>query len=682
MQPHQNQLQFESSPYLLQHAENPVNWHPWGAGALELARTENKLLLISIGYSACHWCHVMAHESFEDPEVAEIMNAHFINVKVDREERPDIDQVYMSAVQLMSGQGGWPLNVIALPDGKPIYGGTYFPKKRWIQALLQVADLYQTEPQRVRDYGRELSQGVGQTANLVAGFDAQPLANDLPKKMIANWKQRFDAQNGGPNKAPKFPMPTNYVFLQAYQQFFGDPDVTQHLTLTLNAMAQRGLYDQTSGGFYRYSVDGIWKIPHFEKMLYDNAQLIGLYAQAYAENPNPEWARVVRETVQFVFDELAAPDFGFYAALDADSDGVEGAYYTYTAPELEGLIAPEEWKLFQDYFGIDARGYWEEGRFVLWRSGTDTEFCLMHHLAMEDLEQYRNKWLVQLKAHRKTKNRPNLDDKCLTSWNALLVKNLAIAAVVLKEPTWLKRAQNELQSWLAHMLDADGNLLHTKKGKEKKVLGFLDDYALLADACLTLYQTTFNETFLTQAQTLTNSILENFADKRTPFFYYTHRNGEVLFAQQIETEDNVIPSSNSVAAKNLFVLGRLLGQPEWEQRALEMAMKLTENITKYPEAYANWGFLALWNAHPFGEIAVCGGSNPAERGQELFVKLGLMAAIAAAENSTLGIFEGRLPVENTTIYVCKNHSCARPVGSVMDVAAQFTAADALPLQRQ
>ena len=671
MQPHQNQLQNESSPYLLQHANNPVNWMPWGPEALKKAREENKLLLISIGYSACHWCHVMAHESFEDAEVAAIMNEHFVNIKVDREERPDIDQIYMSAVQLMTGQGGWPLNAIALPDGKPIYGGTYFPKKRWMQALLQVAELYQTEPQRVREYGKELSQGVAQSSNLVAGFNPQPLEADLPQKMVDNWKERWDLRHGGPNKAPKFPMPTNYLFLQAYQQFFDDQEVTEHLHQTLHAMARRGLYDQTNGGFYRYSVDGIWKVPHFEKMLYDNAQLIGLYAHAYAQHPDPEWRRIVEETVAFVLDELAAPDYGFFAALDADSDGVEGAYYTYKEPELQKIIAPEQWGLFKDYFGIDDRGYWEEGRFVLWRSTSDAEFCEQHQLTTAQFETYRAHWIQALRAHRKEKNRPGTDDKCLTAWNALFFKNLAIAGTIFKEPTWIQRAQSELSTWLEEMLDAEGNLYHTKKGSEKKTLGFLDDYALVVDACLTLYQTTFEEHFLEKAQDLMAIILENFADKRSPFFYYTHREGEVLFSQQMETEDNVIPSSNSVMAKNLFVMGRLLGKAAWEERAMEMTMRLKENKSKYPEAYANWGFLALWNSRPFGEIAVCGGKNPQEQGRAVWAQLGLMAVVAAAERSDLDIFNGRLPAANTTFYACKNHSCARPVADIEQLLRNF-----------
>lgn len=661
MQSHQNQLQNESSPYLLQHAHNPVNWFPWGPEALQKARSENKLLLISIGYSACHWCHVMAHESFEDPEVAAIMNEHFVNIKVDREERPDIDQIYMSAVQLMTGQGGWPLNAIALPDGKPIYGGTYFPKKRWMQALLQVAELYQTEPLRVRDYGKELSQGVAQTSNLVASFQPQTLDASEPKKMVENWKERWDHQNGGPNKAPKFPMPTNYLFLQAYQQFFDDQAVTKHLHQTLHAMARRGLYDQTNGGFYRYSVDGVWKVPHFEKMLYDNAQLIGLYAHAYAQTPDPEWKRVVQETVAFVLEELAAPDFGFFAALDADSDGEEGAYYTYKEPELEKIIAPEQWALFKDYFGIDARGYWEEGRFVLLRSTSDAEFCNQHQLSPTQFQNYREQWITELRNHRKTKNRPGTDDKCLTAWNALFFKNLAIAGAILNQPEWITKAKAALETWLKEMLDAEGNLFHTKKGAEKKTLGFLDDYALMVDACLTLYQTTFEEHFLQHAKKLTAVILENFADKRSPFFYYTHRDGEVLFAQQIETEDNVIPSSNSVMAKNLFVMGRLLGITAWEERAMEMVMRMKENMGKYPEAYANWGFLALWNSYPFGEIAVCGGKNPQEQGRAVWAHLGLMAVVAAAKQSTLDIFTGRLPAAETTFYACKNHSCAQPV---------------------
>ncbi len=380
-----NNLIKESSPYLLQHANNPVNWYAWNDETLAIAKRENKLILVSIGYSACHWCHVMEHESFEDEQVASIMNENFINIKVDREERPDIDMVYMGAVQLMTGQGGWQLNCFALPDGRPIYGGTYFPKAQWINVLTNLADLYSTNPNKAYEYAAHLTDGLEQLeipkATIESDFEIETLY-----KSVNKWKSGFDSEHGGPNRAPKFPLPNNYLFLLNYQYFEADLTIKKHLDLTLTKMAWGGIYDQLGGGFARYSTDVLWKVPHFEKMLYDNAQLISLYSQAYKQHKNELYKNIVYETIAFVERELMNPEYGFYSALDADSEGIEGKYYVWQKEELQHFLK-EDFDIFADYYCVNNIGYWEDENYVLMRNAEESVIALKHNISVIELQQ-------------------------------------------------------------------------------------------------------------------------------------------------------------------------------------------------------------------------------------------------------------------------------------------------------
>jgi len=389
---HTNSLIHETSPYLLQHAHNPVKWMPWGDEALEKAKKENKLILISVGYSACHWCHVMEHESFEDETVAKIMNDYFVCIKVDREERPDIDQVYMMAVQLMTGQGGWPLNCFALPDGRPIYGGTYFPKKNWINILLNLVDLQKEQPDKMEDYANQLTQGLKLAELIKVNTNETDFKKELIINCYNNWKERFDNVDGGPNKAPKFPLPNNYQF---FLRLSTDPsptlpegervDLLEHINLTLTKMAYGGIYDQIGGGFARYSVDHYWKVPHFEKMLYDNAQLVSLYCEAYAVTKNSLYKNVVYETLEFIERELTAPNGGFYSALDADSEGIEGKYYVWTKEELQNILK-DDFNLFADYYNINKLGLWEHDNYILLRNVDDHIIAEEHNISIEELQ--------------------------------------------------------------------------------------------------------------------------------------------------------------------------------------------------------------------------------------------------------------------------------------------------------
>ena len=403
-----NDLINETSPYLLQHAHNPVNWYAWNDETLELAKKQNKLIIISIGYAACHWCHVMEHESFEDVEVAQVMNDNFINIKIDREERPDIDQVYMNAVQLMTGQGGWPLNCITLPDGRPIYGGTYFPKKNWIQLLTQLSDLYISDPEKTIEYAESLTEGVKNSELITLNTDDAIFSKSDLETALENWKSKMDFKLGGNNFAPKFPMPTNYDFLLRYAFQTENKELLEYTNTTLTQMAYGGIYDQVGGGFARYSVDEKWHVPHFEKMLYDNGQLVSLYSNAYLATKNELYKEVVEETLEFVEKELVNDKFGFYSSLDADSNTPEGeleegAFYVWTKEELKEILN-DDYKLFKDYYNVNSYGFWEKENYVLIRNKSDETISRKYNLPLDELKSKVKNWKKTLLKERSKKN--------------------------------------------------------------------------------------------------------------------------------------------------------------------------------------------------------------------------------------------------------------------------------------
>ncbi|NNE55492.1 MAG: thioredoxin domain-containing protein, partial [Flavobacteriales bacterium] len=379
---HTNALIHESSPYLLQHAHNPVDWHPWGDEAFEKAKAQNKLVLVSVGYSACHWCHVMEHETFEDSAAAAIMNENFINIKVDREERPDVDQVYMTAVQLMTRRGGWPLNCFTLPDGRPIYGGTYFPKDQWINILEDLVEKQKSDPKMLEDYAERLTEGIQMSELVVRSDQEVEFQTDTIHALVNHWKNYWDIKKGGPNRAPKFPLPNNFEFLLQYGYQLADEPTQEYVATTLTEMARGGIYDQIGGGFARYSVDAEWKVPHFEKMLYDNAQLVSLYSQAFQADPSEEYARVVKQTIVFLEREMKAPSGIFYSALDADSEGEEGKFYVWSQEELQTLLE-QDWEWVKDYYNVNSNGKWE-GHYILLRADDDQKFAEKQGLTLAE----------------------------------------------------------------------------------------------------------------------------------------------------------------------------------------------------------------------------------------------------------------------------------------------------------
>ncbi|TAE32946.1 MAG: thioredoxin domain-containing protein [Cytophagales bacterium] len=681
-----NRLANETSPYLLQHAHNPVDWYPWGEEALTKARDEDKPILVSIGYSACHWCHVMERESFEREPIAKHMNERFVCIKVDREERPDVDAIYMDAVQAMGVRGGWPLNVFLLPDTRPFYGITYAPPQQWVNLLAGVRNAFDEH----RDDLITSAEGFTNELNLSDSVRFG-LANTEPQfsvavatKLFEKLATKFDTQKGGLARAPKFPMPSIYTFLLNYSQLTDDDRALDQLTLTLNRMALGGLYDQMGGGFSRYSVDEDWFAPHFEKMLYDNGQLLTLYADAWRTTGNPLYKQTVYQTIAFAQRELLSPEGGFYSALDADSEGEEGKFYTWTTDELSDLLGPDfDW--FSDLYSIQEDGNWEHetghgktGRNILHRTLTDEQFARQADWTQEELEEMLTYVRQKLMAVRETRIRPGLDDKILCSWNGLMLKGLVSAYRAFDEPEFLTLALRLAHFLLHNMRDKrNGRLWHSYKLGRAKQAGFLEDYAAVIDGLIGLYQATFAENWLTEADQLTQYVLNNFSDTTTegaeadPLFFFTDKNSEDLIARRKELFDNVIPASNSIMAHNLRTLSLLLDRPTYAERADRMLGRVQPLIENNADYLSNWAALYVRRVLPSVEIAIVGPQAADYRRElEAHLSAGVIFSGTTRRDATLcvsALLQGRGMVGNqTTIYVCQDRACQLPVTSVAE----------------
>nr|WP_199076583.1 thioredoxin domain-containing protein [Pedobacter sp. ASV19] len=657
-----NHLIKASSPYLLQHAYNPVDWFEWGEEALQKARDEQKLILVSIGYSACHWCHVMERESFENHEVAEVMNRHFICIKVDREERPDIDQIYMLAVQLMTGSGGWPLNCICLPDQRPIYGGTYFKKDDWINILSHVADLWENEPDKARQYADRLTDGIRNAERIVPNIKSAEYTQEDLKEVIEPWKRYFDMSEGGYNRAPKFPLPNNWQFMLRYSHLMKDDATHVSVLLTLQKMALGGIYDQVGGGFARYSVDGDWHVPHFEKMLYDNGQLISLYAEAYLYAGMPLFKQVAEESIEWVKREMTSPEGLFYAALDADSEGVEGKFYVWSSEEFE-VLAGGDHLLLAEYFNVTEEGNWEEEQTnILLRRHTDEEFAEAKGLAVPELQHKVRLLKESLLEHRSGRVRPGLDDKCITAWNAMMIKGLAESANVFGEQTYYDMAVKAAVFISDHLITPMGGLYRNYKSGKASIPGFLDDYAFFIEALLSLYAVDFQDKWLNEAKRLTEIVLADFSDPDSPMLFYTSVTGESLIARKHELMDNVIPASNSVMAQNLQALGLFFDEPVYLDKAAAMLAAVQPQIKTYGSAYSNWAIQLLNEVFGINEIAIAG--NEVKSALEELNGIYIPNKITiAGTNSALPLLKDKQSIE-TKIYICRNKACQLPVLSV------------------
>ncbi|MEI7503169.1 MAG: thioredoxin domain-containing protein [Paludibacter sp.] len=660
---HTNQLIHESSPYLLQHAHNPVNWYPWGQEALDKAQYEHKLIIVSIGYAACHWCHVMEHESFESEEVANYMNANFVCIKVDREERPDIDQVYMNAVQLISGQGGWPLNCITLPDGRPIWGGTYYPTSNWLDMLAQVSNFVIQNPDKAEHQAKTLTQGIQSSEMIVEDAEKPDYNLSNLHEIFDNWKSDIDYVEGGQNRAPKFPLPVGYQFLLHYHHVSKNKDALKAVTVTLDKMANGGIYDQIGCGFSRYSTDAVWKVPHFEKMLYDNAQLVSLYSAAFQQTKNPYYKTIVNETLEFVERELTSEEGGFYASLDADSEGVEGKFYVWTANEMKEVLGKNA-DLMMDYYNVTEEGNWEDGVNILLKKASDKAIAHKYNITESKLTECILEAKDLLLKKRSKRVRPGLDDKMLTSWNGLMTKGYIDAYRAFDDEKYLEMALRNAE-FIIQKLKADDNRLNRNyKNGKATINGFLDDYAFTIDAFIGIYQATFDEKWLTKAQQLTIYCLTHFFDVISGMFYYTSDMDASLIARKMELSDNVIPSSNSAMAKNLYVLGHYFYNESYIEMAKTMLGNVKKSTLKGGAYYANWDILMTWMASEPYEVAIVGKHCEAKRKEFDKHYLPNVFLSGGKTEGTLSVLEGRLVDGETTIYVCQNKVCGLPVREV------------------
>jgi uncharacterized protein len=660
---HINRLQHETSPYLLQHAHNPVDWYPWCEEAFDKAKKEEKLIIVSIGYSACHWCHVMEKEVFEKNEAAEFMNRHFVNIKVDREERPDIDQVYMESAHLMGQQGGWPLNVVTLPDGKPIFAGTYFPLQKWLSVLEQLVEIYRDGSGRMEEYAMQVQHALRQMDRWSANSNQKlPLASQIDE-WGNQWSSVWDHEEGGTRRAPKFPMPSNFHFLFHYGALTKNKNALDHAHFTLKKMAFGGIYDQIGGGFCRYSVDGVWKVPHFEKMLYDNGQLLSLYALAYSHNKDQEYEKIIRQTVAFLERELKSPEGLYFAALDADSEGVEGKYYTWTEHELRELLG-DDYELAARYYNINALGYWEHNQYIPLRS-TEQSF------GDEEIEKIKT-IESRLLGVREKRIHPGLDYKCIASWNALALSGLCHSFAALNDLHYLERA-NELASqfthYFMHTAEARAQLIHSFARDKKQEQGFLEDYALSIQAFIDLYEVGGEEKWLHQAAALMQTVELDFSDTESNLYWFTNSQQTDLFHRKKEWQGKVIPSSNSVMSKNLFRLGHHFAQDQWIEKSAQMLSTIADTID-YVGGFSNWLEVALLHAYPYKEIVITGPTAHDLLKERYSYFLPNTLTAASTMNSSLPLFEGRNGMK-VAVYVCTDRTCAAPVGSITEAVRPF-----------
>ncbi|MEJ6506482.1 MAG: thioredoxin domain-containing protein [Crocinitomicaceae bacterium] len=585
-----NLLHLETSLYLLQHANNPVHWRPWSQSTLDFAKAEGKLMIVSIGYSSCHWCHVMENESFEDLEVAEIMNTHFVNVKVDREERPDIDQLYMSSVQLMGVQGGWPLNCILLPDGRPIYGGTYFKKEKWIQILKAVVETYERDAGRVEEFAREMNDNLQDQHFQFLENDAEVTPGEL-KSWVIKWKTSFDTLLGGYQYVPKFPLPNHMRFMLDYGLEERDQSLRNHVHSTLKFMGNGGIFDHVEGGFSRYSTDAVWKVPHFEKMLYDNAQLISLYSLAALSLGQQKdvgfYKSIVMQTYEWLATTLKTSSGFFLCSQDADTEGEEGAYYCWTEKELKAILK-ENFNWFQELYSIDEHEIWEQELYILQKKYTHFDFAQKQNWSEAIMESKIHEARTLLSNARSKRIKPLIDTKSLTSWNSLLIQGFCHAYVAFGNEYILKEALS-ICEWLVHrQFDKKTGVLYRNNVNGKASIdGFLDDYANAIQALICLYQTKGDLDHLMLAKKLVEIVEVEFFSKDQNLCYYTKRNTK-LIARKIDVDDDVMPSSNSVMAHNFYSLGYYFRNERWIQNSKEMLQKVKGLISKYPGSYVNW----------------------------------------------------------------------------------------------
>lgn len=707
-----NKLIHETSPYLLQHAHNPVEWYAWKPEAFERAKAENKPILVSIGYSTCHWCHVMERESFEDTDTAALMNRYFINIKVDREERPDIDQIYMEACQIISGSGGWPLNCFLLPDGRPFFAGTYYPpepaynRPSWTQVLKNIAHAFESKIEVVEQQARQLMDIIEKSdKNYIKKVEKKPLDNslafgdsannsfltdDIPDKIFEGLRERFDNEEGGFGGAPKFPGSMSIQYLLDYYYYYRNPDALAHAELSLTKMIQGGIYDQIGGGFARYATDREWLIPHFEKMLYDNALLINVLSDAYKLTKKEIYRETIEETLTFIEREMLAQaplahqrgdnsippsggqeglglGFGFYSAYDADSEGIEGKFYVWEKSEIEAILGDKA-ALYCAFYDITEGGNWEH-KNILWRHKSYEEFAALKNMSVQDLKNDIKTLNDKLFAIRSLRIKPGLDDKILLSWNALMISAYARAYEALSHSHYLDLVINNIEFILQNFRKKDEKgMYHTFKNGKTQYDAFLEDYALLIEALTDVYCISFNKKYLYLAQEYADYVIEYFIDNTDNLFYFTSENQKDIPLRKKDLYDSALPSANSTMAKNLVRLGIILDNNRYKSLSLGMIEAVVDVVKRYPSSFSKWASVVLSIMKPPTEIAIIG-EKAIEKAVEInsiFLPNKIIIA-SVEEDNTLPLLKGRYTLGETLIYICENYTCRMPVSTIKEM---------------
>jgi len=670
-----NKLIAETSPYLLQHAHNPVSWYPWGEEALELARKENKPLLVSIGYSACHWCHVMEKESFEDEATARIMNDYFVNIKVDREERPDLDHVYMDAVQAMTGSGGWPLNVFLTPECKPFYGGTYFPPRRafnrpsWQEVLLGVSQAFRERRHEIDAQAENLTEHLIQSNAF--GLTQAPETNFFTKEKtdetFQNIMKTADRVWGGFGRAPKFPQTFVIQYLLRYFHVSENREALQQALLSIDKMIDGGIYDQAGGGFARYSTDTEWLVPHFEKMLYDNALLLSVISEAYQVTGRQRYKEVIDETVQFVRREMMNDESGFYSALDADSEGEEGKFYVWDFEELYKLLQQDA-AIFCQFFDITAKGNWE-GKNIPWRKMSEEVFCREKNIPAGELRRIISQGKKILLENRSRRVRPQTDDKILLGWNALMNTALSKAFAATGNEAYLQLAKSNMEFLLSKFSKTGSDdFFHSWKNNTAKQPAFLDDYAFLIQALIQLQEVTGETRYLDQAKKISEYVLEQFSDPETNLFFYTNKTQGDILLRKKEVYDGAQPSGNAVMADNLYRLSLYFDLPGWKEKSLKAVSSLAKAISRYPTSFGAWAGLLLEITEGTFEIAIVARQPAPVLSQVLNLYIPHKIIMAGYdESSPFPLLYGKKAGDEVGIYLCRNYACHKPVSGVAEL---------------
>ncbi|HRY98017.1 MAG TPA: thioredoxin domain-containing protein [Bacteroidales bacterium] len=653
-----NFLAGSASPYLLQHQHNPVEWHPWGDAALDRAAVEDKPLLISIGYSSCHWCHVMERETFTDEAIAAVMNAHFVCIKVDREERPDVDHVFMTAVQLMNGNGGWPLNVFALPDGRPFYGGTYFRPGPWLSLLENIAAVYRDNRRLVLQQAEQLAEGIQRNELFAVAPGPEASGETLADSMAQALRRQWDPVHGGTRGAPKFPLPVVWSFLLKHAWLRQDASGLAHLGLTLRSMARGGLFDHVGGGFARYSVDEAWHVPHFEKMLYDNAQLVSLYSVAAALTGEAALLIPALRSLEFLQRELRQAGGAYSGSLDADSEGEEGRYYVWTREELKEVLG-QDFETFSTAYGIGQHSLWEGGRHVL--------------RSLSDPDQGMLLLLERLRVARSLRPAPACDDKVICSWNALMLSALCHAGRASGRDGLLEEARGLARFLVDRMRLPGGRLSHVWKEGKAYQEAFLEDYALLAAALVDLHQATLEEPWLLQALHLAEEALGRFGGPGSDLLWFAPADSRALLSRTLETHDTVMPSSNAVMAGVLLKLGLLLERHDLSDRAARMTAAMHPAMKQWPTGHLGWGLVLLDLSVPLGTLFITGPQAAAwgEKVKALNPPF-LMVAIDSGGSMIPHLQSRRVP-GNTQAFLCTAYSCSPPLHHPEEVIRRITA---------